>query len=377
MHPHKKYFSLQHTLLILKIGIMTFWWSEANYGQLLQCFALQKRLRDLGHEAFLIKYHQKNGILESSLRKKFNTTSGSHEAPQKIPNIHKPDRQFELFRQKYIAQSHFSYTSLQQLQDNPPDADIYIVGSDQVWNFWNVPVSVCKNFIHTYFLDFGDENTQRISYAASWGRTDISDEEIAEITPLLKRFGYISVREESGVKLCKKCGRQDAKWIDDPTFLLSPQTYRNIYNDNIVRRMAKKFLLLYMLNNACDCDTQSVYDFAAKKNLEVVYVTGNSLVDNRKKFYATIPEWLYLIDNAEYVVTNSFHGGAFSIIFHKKFGIAPLVGTAAGMNVRFMSMFERKGTGNRFVTSDKLDVLEQEYTTKETQQDEQFWKIFK
>ena len=353
---------------------MTFWWSEANYGQLLQCFALQKKLRDLGHEVFLIKYHQENGILESSLRKKFKSTSNTSKIP--VPKANKPDRKFEQFRQKYIAASPALYTSLQQLQDYPPDADIYIVGSDQVWNFWNVPVAVCKNFIHTYFLDFGGEATRRISYAASWGRTEIADDEIAEITPLLKRFDYVSVREESGVTLCQKCGRNDAKWACDPTFLLPPKTYRDLYNDNAVRQLDSKYLLLHMLNNPCACDTQSVYDFAAKRGLEVVYVTGNSLTDNRQKFYATIPEWLYLIDNAEYVVTNSYHGGVFATIFHKQFGVAPLTGPAAGMNVRFESMFERTGTGNRFVTNGNFDVLDQGYSTKAIPMDMQFWKMF-
>lgn len=72
-----------------------------------------------------------------------------------------------------------------------------------------------------------------------------------------------------------------------------------------------------MLGNECDFDIQNVYDWAGKNSLEVVYVTGNAIVDNNKKFFATIPEWIYLIDNAEYVITNSYHCGVFSTIIRQ------------------------------------------------------------
>ena len=284
------------------------------------------------------------------------------------------DRQFELFRQKYIVQSEDIYSSLKALQNNPPKADAYIVGSDQVWNFYQ-DIKHRSNLLHAYFLDFGTANIKRLSYAASWGRTDVSDEEITEITPLLKRFDYVSVREKSGIELCKKCGNNNAEWVSDPTLLLSAETYRKIYCESEIYKPKSQYLLLYMLNNECDFDIQSVYKYAEKKSLEVVYVSGNNLYDNHKKNFATIPEWLYLVDNAEYVITNSFHCGVFSTLFHKQFGIVPLTGKAAGMNARMKSLFELRGTGERFIKNDDFDVLDKAYESKEIKVSEKFVKI--
>lgn len=371
----------------MKIGIMTFWWSEDNYGQLLQCYALQKYLRDFGHDAYLIRYRPNNDIVQEPLIKKFYKAFN----PKKLYNFAKNrinrkkleierkynDRQFELFRQKYIAQSSVIYSSLKELQDNPPEADAYIVGSDQVWNFWSIPIEKCKNLIHAYFLDFGSEKTKRISYAASWGRTDVSNEEITEITPLLKRFDYVSVREENGIELCNNCNFNKAEWVCDPTLLLSAETYRKIYYESEIRRKDKKYLLLYMLGNECNFDIKTAYEFAAQKNIEVVYVSGNDLTANSQKTFATIPEWLDLVDNAEYVITNSFHCGAFSTIFHKQFGIVPLTGTCAGMNARLSSLFELTGSGERFVTSGKFEVLDKNYTQKEIKISEKFLSLLK
>ena len=109
-------------------------------------------------------------------------------------------------------------------------------------------------------------------------------------------------------------------------------------------------------------EKEKVYDFAAQKNLEVVYVTGNSKIDKYKKTFATIPQWLSLIDNAEYVVTNSFHCCVFSLIFAKNFAAVPLTKTMAGMNSRIETLCEIFGIKPRWVTSefsDDFSVLEE------------------
>ena len=365
---------------------MTFWWSEDNYGQLLQCYALQKYLRDLGHEAFLIRYfpdtdipHQPTPIIKRiykafNPKKLYNFIKVKIQRKKRENERQKNDRQFECFRQKYIVQTPIQYSTLKELQDTPPQADVYIVGSDQVWNYY----CQFKNTLHAYFLDFGAENTKRISYAASWGRSSISDDEISEITPLLKRFDYVSVREENGIELCKKCGYNTSEWVPDPTFLLLATTYRNLYHENTIRKIGKKYMLLYMLGNECNFAIQAVYDFAEKKNLEVIFVTGNSLTDDcHKQYYVTIPEWLYLVDNAEFVITNSFHCGVFSVIFHKQFGIVPLSGKVIEMNTRITSLFELCGIENRFITNNDFSVLDKKYRIKDISFSEKFSKLLK
>lgn len=370
----------------MKIGIMTFWWLDDNYGQLLQCYALQKYLRDLGHDAFLIRYRYDNDIIRSKppliklLLKAFNPKNvyyylkGCMERKKRENEETYNDRKFELFRKKYIAQSSKLYLSLKELRNNPPDADIYIVGSDQVWNFWT-NFSERINLVHAYLLDFGSDKIKRLSYAASWGRTEISDDEVNVITPLLKRFEYVSVRENSGVELCKKCGYNNAEWVCDPTLLLSAETYRNLYKENGIPPKKQKYVLLYMLGNECDFDIKTAYEFAAKKQLEIIYVSGNSLKDNYPKTIATIPEWLYLVDNAEYIITNSFHCGIFSTIFHKQFGIVLLTGEYAGMNARMQSLFKLRGIEERYIKNGNYDVLDKQYEINKIKISDRFMKI--
>lgn len=362
----------------LKIGILTFWWSNDNYGQLLQCYALQKYLRDAGHDAFLIRYDSRNDFIRTPfilrclkalnpvllckfLRHKIQYKINSKKL---LEESKLNDRHFDDFRAKYIVQSENVYTSYNQLKENPPEADVYIVGSDQVWNFYEHRLNQCRNLVHAYFLDFGSKQTKRISYAASWSCSDLRPDIFEEISPLLKKFDYVSVREKSGINLCRKCGYDTAEFRCDPTLLLLAEDYRSLYKENDGTSKRKNpYLFLYMLNNTCDFDIQKVYEFAERKNLEVVYVTGNGKIDRYEKTFATIPQWLSLIDNAEYVVTNSFHCCVFSLLFEKKFGVVPLTKTLAGMNSRIETLSEIFGIKPRWIMeygNGVFSVLEEE-----------------
>ncbi len=355
----------------MKIGILTFFWSNDNYGQLLQCYAFQKFLKDRGHEVFFINYDYRNDINKTpfikrcikifNLKKLVSYLKYKKHLLEVLKEQSLNDRQFNLFRDKYIYISQKKYNTVFELQENEPVADAYIVGSDQVWNFLLWDFNQAKNIIHSYMLDFGNEKTKKISYAASWGITSLPEKYKQEITPLMKRFSYISVREETGVKLCKECGRDDADYVCDPTLLLNKEIYRTICKENPIRKPEKPYVLLYMVNNKFDFNIQYVFDFSKKKNLDVVYVTGNGVIDNYKKYFATIPEWLYLVDNAEYVITNSFHCGVFSSIFHKQFGIITLNENDSGMNSRFDSLFNQLGIDGRYIYENNFSVLDIKY----------------
>lgn len=366
----------------MKIGIMTFWWSEDNYGQLLQCYALQKYLQDLGHDAYLIRYNWENDIKKNTFFQKvgkvFNPIILSNYIKNRLHRIlikseqQKNNRKFSEFRNTYIKQSELFYFSYEELLRNSPEADVYIVGSDQVWNNWNCKFERYKKPLHAYFLDFGNTDVKRFSYAASWGRNSLSQEYINEITPLLQKFDYVSVREKSGIELCKQCGNLTAEWVCDPTLLLTDDKYKELYKNEKIRKPSKKYLLLYMLNNECDFDIETVYKFALDKALEVVYVTGNGVVDKKQKYFVTIPEWLYLVEHAQYVITNSFHCGVFSTIFHKQFGIIPLTGKNEGMNSRFDSLFSVRNIDNRYLKTQDFSVLDKEYICKDIQVSKNF-----
>lgn len=356
----------------LKIGILTFWWANDNYGQLLQCYALQKYLRGAGHDAYLIRYDFRGDCARTPflLRclKALNPVlllrylKSRVDARKRETERAEHDRHFDEFRSKYIVQSDKVYLHYSELKENPPEADVCIVGSDQVWNFTLYKnLNQCRNLIHAYFLDFGKEETKRISYAASWSCTDLPADIVNEIRPLLARFDYVSVREKSGIEMCRKCGYEKAVCVPDPTLLLDPDDYRELYRENNVKKHGNPYLLLYMLGNECGFDIHKAYDFAASRNLDVVYVTGNSRIDRYRKTYAAIPEWLCLVDSAEYVVTNSFHCCVFSLIFRKQFAAAPVSGAISSMNTRLDSLFESAGIKARWLDSD-FSVLDEKYS---------------
>jgi hypothetical protein len=268
-------------------------------------------------------------------------------------------RGFGDFRNQHIKQSEKIYCSYKELVENPPEADVYIVGSDQVWNTFGIPINRMINVIKAYLLDFGNPSIKRIAYAASFGKEKLDDISIQVFAPLLKKFDYISVREKSGIDICKKCGIDNAEWVSDPTMLLNADVYRSIYRNEAIRKYEKKYCFLYILNNKCDFSIQSIYNWAKRKDLEVIYVTGNSQYDKYNKMYMTIPEWIYLLEYSEYIITNSYHCTIFSLLFKKKFGVIPLNGINEGMNSRFDSLFELFQVEGRCVDSN-FSVLDKD-----------------
>jgi len=340
---------------------MTFWWSEDNYGQLLQCYALQKYLRDMGHDAYLIRYDRRRDFKLSVGRKILKASN-----PVKLYNFFKRKiidrkerrdnlRDFEEFRNKHIKQSERKYYYYKELVESPPVADIYIVGSDQVWNLYGVPVNKAMNIINAYLLNFGNTAIKRISYAASFGKEkgELDNDFINIFTLLLKNFNYVSVRERAGLDICKQCGIDGAEWVPDPTILLDADMYRSLYRDEeIIKKTDKPYCFLYLVGNEFNLSIGAIYDWARRKRMEIVYVTGNSRGDKHEKTYATIPEWIYFLEHAEYVITNSYHCTIFSLLFRKEFAIVPLSGKSAGMNSRFDTIFQLFGIENRYISVD-------------------------
>ena len=212
-------------------------------------------------------------------------------------------------------------------------------------------------------MDFGKENIRRISYAASWDPKYVSNEQLSEIRPLINKLDYVSVREKKGLELCEKCGVKNPEWVVDPTLLLSAEEYRTLYKkDKYVRHIKKKYIFIYLvMTQTIKYNLDYVYNFAKKNDLEVIYVAEDKSIDNYTKYYPTIPEWLYLVDNADFVLTNSFHGTVFSLIFKKQFGTIPLKGYSSATNERIRSLFELFSISPRFVENEDISILKQEY----------------
>lgn len=353
----------------MKIAILSFWFSNDNYGQILQCYALQQHYIMQGHTVEHIRYDFKETYpFVLKLKKLLNLRiivrkiSSLSREKKRSSELKYDERKFADFRNKYLKWTRV-YSGYKDLKSNPPEADIYVVGSDQVWNFYQGKCSENLDLLHAVFLDFGAESVQRKAYAASWGGMNVDSEYAKEIAPLLKRFNEVSVREKSGIDKCALCGRSDAKWACDPTLLLAPEKYRQIYMDEDVEEnmmLKQPYLLLYYLDNGGKFQIDSVYKWAKEKGVEVIYVGGNGIVDKHEKIAATVPQWLYLIDHAKYVITNSFHCSVFAYLFRTKFGVIPMNGINEGMNDRFISLFEYTGILPRFIKEGDFSVLETE-----------------
>lgn len=345
----------------MKIGVITFWNSKDNYGQQLQCYAMQKYLEKLGHEPYLIRYDFACGGAGKSwlgqirkLRKLVLPSTVLRNLEWRIF-----PREFEKFREKNIIQSVQIYHTAEELKLNVPQAEMYIVGSDQVWHFdkkGNV-----DDRIHAFMLDFGDAKTIRVAGAASWGVDTLSDTLVQKISPLLAKLNYVTVREHSGVKLCEMCGK-DARIVYDPTMYLEADEYRNMYQKAKMRKPMQKYLLVYYINNGGRMpDLGKVYKWAKSRQLSVELITANGVLDIHHKSYVSVEEWLYLIDHAEYVITNSFHGCVFSCLFQKRFAVIRLSGKNESMNTRLDTFFELCNKKPVYLRNmNDLSVLEQE-----------------
>lgn len=317
----------------MKIGIVTLWDSNDNYGQILQCYALQYYLYLQGHEAELIKVindtDNKKKLVSRILRLPFKFVSFRFWSllvfrvkSKKFAKIYgNVDRGFERFRRKYIHTTDKVY-DLSQLKSEKLLYDAYITGSDQVWG------SLSKVF----FLDFV-ESSPKYSYAASFGSNPFSKEGRQFMKRMLESFNCITVREQFGVKQCATMGFLATRVID-PTGLLSKDDYLEIAH----LPKEKGYVLIYLLGNFTDVNIKSIYQFAKERNIEVKYVASQARNDCYDKIFPSPSEWLGLIANAEYVFTNSYHCCMFSMYFEKKFKFFKLNGIFRKMNTRMETL---------------------------------------
>lgn len=334
----------------MKIGIVTFWNTDHNYGQILQCYALQKFLRDMGHESFHIRHippHSTKrvtsllskvfriilrGLFPAYIELKKNKKTGETELWQQL-KINQDSESvrhplgFEKFKDKYIKYSGKEYT-FDQLDTNPPEVDCIVVGSDQVWGGPD----------RVYLLDFGPRNVKRISYAASMGGAKLENKYLrSEFKRLLKKIDHVTLREQDGVDLCHALGRSDAELVPDPVMLLDGEHYRGIAVKPIGTR---EYVMIYMLGNPSSLRIDEIVAWCKTSGLKYKYVAAQGQIDDYPKEYPNIDEWLGLIDGAKYVITNSFHGMVTSIVLNKQFLVIPTTGSVARMNNRLTSTLE-------------------------------------
>lgn len=320
----------------MKIGILTFHWGT-NYGGVLQAYALQTFLKNKGFEVEIINY------APHTFRDSFFKCFYSKNPFTIIDNLknYRKERNIAKFRKKYLNVTERYYTP-EQLIENPPLMDIYITGSDQVWNPYGL-----KSNKKIYFLPFGTENSIKIAYATSFGVTQYPDNLLKELKPLLEQFNAISVREKSGIEILQKAGFDKSVLMPDPTLLLSKNEYAKILEDNSQNNSSDCFFYVLQKNQVTIND---IYEHFKKDSQKRVVHSGKV-----KHSVLGIEDWLNCIKNSQLVVTNSFHGVIFSIIFNTPFIVVPIEGQLSGMNDRIITLLEKFDLMERIV--EKYDEI--------------------
>lgn len=353
----------------MKIGIITFWESTDNYGQVLQAYALQDVLKGMGHDPFQIRYslkasqyiEQKSAILKKILKvlmvypliksiKRRNALRENEECRTMIEKKNET-RKFQEFRDTYIKQDSVIYNSIEELRSTPPVADCYITGSDQVWT-----MLLNNEGNAAYFLDFGSNMTKRISYAASFGRSKYPKELLPRLKELLSRFDAISVREQEGVEICNTIGLQ-ATHILDPTLLLSKVDY--LSKLHIKDKPKGNSLFVYSINVRTPEDLywSELRKYADAKGLEITVTISSGNIPGREIFdgvnysYATVEAWLSYINKAQLVATTSFHGVVFCLLMHTNFIFYPLKGKDTKSNGRVQSLLQSLNMEEKICTN--------------------------
>lgn len=336
--------------MALKIGILTLPISE-NYGGILQALTLYRLLHNQGHNVVLIyKEAYQSQVLWKKIAVEillkipfhnFKNIKSRHmllEERKKRRTFHRTFINEEIFK---ISESLYTKNDLEKFVEKEK-FDAVIVGSDQVWR---------KEYINdiyykSYFLDFVNGiNTKKIAYASSFGKDYWEGKsDIEEVSKCIKDFDFISTRELSGVRICKDTfGFKNAEDVLDPTLLMSKEFYLEIISKySALDNITKGGLQSYVLDEAEE--KKEIISFIKKKfNLQNVnHLKG---FNHTNKIY-TVPEWLASFSVADFVITDSFHGMVFSIIFEKNFIV---IGNHNRGLERFSSLLNLVGLEDRLI----------------------------
>lgn len=329
----------------MKVGILTFQWaSNQNFGASLQSYACKKLL---------------DKILNVENTEIINFTPVNLTLKGKILSLITV-KNFREYNSKFLKLTK-KIQNIKDFKNLNNKFDIFVVGSDQVWR----PIWFGEKSLH-YFFDFVDDNKKKIAYAASFGVDywEGTPELTEKIKPLIKKFDHISVREESGIDICKNTfGIDNAVCVLDPTLMISREDYQPILDDwQDKSRLKKKYIAHMLLDDTAELkkESQNIADYLGA---DINYIKGKSfkIFGKNKILSNKVSQWLTYLKDAELIITDSFHCTVFSIIFHKKFVV--VANKARGV-ARLETLLGKVGLQDRFFTDIK-DVMKSGILDKE------------
>lgn len=318
-----------------KVAILTITNSGLNFGNRLQNFALQRYLRqfDVDAENIVSAKSVHNSMVLSKLRRRIKLLLKNDERRQ----------YFNEFNKKYIkASKTIRYEGINE-QWFADKYDLFIAGSDQVWN---------PNFHFNSDFEFASfaPKSKRYSYAASIGVSSISDEHIGKFKENLMGMEALSVREYDSAPLIRELTGREAMVHIDPTMLIDREVYGTI-EQLPPQGMPSRYMFVYFLGNVPDDYWNNINRLAEKLGLEVVELSECK----GTKYYNVGPQhFLYALNHADYICTDSFHGSVFSILFEKQFTIFTRTDNDVPMNSRIETLVATFGLEER-VSAD-MDV---------------------
>ncbi|APC49615.1 hypothetical protein BME96_16075 [Virgibacillus halodenitrificans] len=323
-----------------KIGIITLN-GYFNYGNRLQNFALQEILKSMNYEVETVRVEEeslkklgKENILRSVKRIIKMLFFQRIREDKKYKNIR--TERFMEFSRKYINESDYFICEGKVPEKRMLDFDYFVTGSDQVWNpLYNSQSSI-------YFLNFVPDY-KRISYAASFGISDLPIECIPNYKKWLSELAHISVREEAGADIIKELTGRKAEVVLDPTLLLSKEQWLSISKESL-DKPNQKYLLTYFLGEVSQENEIKIENIAAEKNLKIVQLAN---IKDKGAYIADPSEFIDYIYSAELFLTDSFHGSVFSILLEKPFVIFDREGSKKSMMSRINTLLSTFDLVNR------------------------------
>ncbi|HCV02199.1 MAG TPA: polysaccharide pyruvyl transferase family protein [Pseudoalteromonas sp.] len=313
--------------IMKKIGIITIL-NVNNYGAELQAFSLQYKLRKMGYQAEIINYlYYKNPdfvkekkslpLIKTTLKNKIKDfilkwldiySSSKHPVIAKLRK-----KRFNDFH-KLNTKLSKTYTSYSQLYDEVHEYDVYMVGSDQVWNPNN------GTNLAPFFLTFAPKNSVKVSFASSFGVESISKQYYSQYKEWLNNIDFLATREQDGVNIIKEVTGRQAEHVCDPTMLLTKEQWQGLmkpYNSN------SPYILLFMFKNL-NYAVDLAYELQKKTGYKIIRVCKNEMpVENDDKILNIRDfgpaEFLGIYSSASIIITTSFHGTVFSLLFEKPF----------------------------------------------------------
>lgn len=320
-----------------------------NYGASLQAYALMFYLKQLGHEVEIINY--KPDYLSNHY--KLRVTNPIYEKPiikqlyllaKLIPYLRSLKRKklFDTFKHDFLKITPIRYTSNNELKANLPEADLYIAGSDQIWN-----TLLMNGKDPAFYLDFVPDSKIKASYAASMATSEIAPGFEDFVRSEVLKLNYIGVRERSAARILNKLGIKDVHVVCDPVFLLTSKQWENLI-DVHHPIYTEPYILVYDFDRS-----QSIYDIscflARSKDLRIIPIGMTKFGKRADKSLETGPiEFLNLIYHARYVISNSFHATAFALLFQKEFYV---VKRKESLNERMIDLLTDLDLATRLVSS--------------------------